>query len=170
MTEWFEEWFGEEYLHLYPHRDEADAERLVELLCGAMDWKPGWKVLDVGADARPPPAKGAEGEPPQALPRFPVPEGPDATNRPVAAPTCVVFQSVPLHGPHAQSVSSFGYFERDEIRPYHQRLHTVRSVAGSQSIFSTPIGCGRLVRKKPSGSNRRWCVSPGKSRPMTALW
>ena len=25
--EWFEEWFGEEYVRLYPHRDEAEAER-----------------------------------------------------------------------------------------------------------------------------------------------
>ena len=32
MAEWFEEWFGEEYLHLYPHRNEADAERVVGLL------------------------------------------------------------------------------------------------------------------------------------------
>ena len=29
MTEWFEEWFGEEYLELYPHRDDAEAERAV---------------------------------------------------------------------------------------------------------------------------------------------
>jgi SAM-dependent methyltransferase len=51
MTEWFEEWFGEEYLHLYPHRDEADAERLVDLLCAALPWQPGWRVLDVGCGA-----------------------------------------------------------------------------------------------------------------------
>lgn len=51
MTEWFEEWFGEEYLHLYPHRDEADAQRLVSLLCGALPWQPGWRVLDVGCGA-----------------------------------------------------------------------------------------------------------------------
>ena len=29
MTEWFEEWFGEEYLQLYPHRDDHEAERAV---------------------------------------------------------------------------------------------------------------------------------------------
>ena len=51
MTEWFEEWFGEEYLHLYPHRDEADAERVVDLLCGALPCRPGWRVLDVGCGA-----------------------------------------------------------------------------------------------------------------------
>ena len=27
MTEWFEEWFGEEYLRLYPHRDEDEIEQ-----------------------------------------------------------------------------------------------------------------------------------------------
>jgi SAM-dependent methyltransferase len=51
MTEWFEEWFGEEYLHLYPHRDEADAERLIALLREALPWQPGWRVLDVACGA-----------------------------------------------------------------------------------------------------------------------
>ncbi|MFI5235738.1 MAG: class I SAM-dependent methyltransferase [Gemmatimonadales bacterium] len=51
MTEWFEEWFGEEYLHLYPHRDDADAERLVGLLVRALPWRPGWRVLDFGCGA-----------------------------------------------------------------------------------------------------------------------
>ena len=32
MTEWFERWFGEEYLALYPHRDVHEAERVVDLL------------------------------------------------------------------------------------------------------------------------------------------
>lgn len=32
MTEWFEQWFGEEYLRLYPHRDDDDAARMVALL------------------------------------------------------------------------------------------------------------------------------------------
>ncbi len=47
MTEWFEEWFGEEYLHLYPHRDEAEAERLVGLLRRTLPWRTDWRVLDV---------------------------------------------------------------------------------------------------------------------------
>jgi SAM-dependent methyltransferase len=51
MTEWFEEWFGEEYLHLYPHRDDADAERLVALLARHLPWAPGWRVLDLGCGA-----------------------------------------------------------------------------------------------------------------------
>lgn len=32
MTEWFEQWFGEEYLRLYPHRDDADAQAAVALV------------------------------------------------------------------------------------------------------------------------------------------
>ncbi len=47
MTEWFEEWFNDAYLHLYPHRDDADAERLVALLVRVLPWRPGWRVLDV---------------------------------------------------------------------------------------------------------------------------
>ncbi len=48
MTEWFEEWFGEEYLALYPHRDEAEAERAIALVARTIPWKAGWRVLDVG--------------------------------------------------------------------------------------------------------------------------
>ena len=51
MAEWFEEWFGEEYLHLYPHRNEADAERVVALLSRVLPWQAGWKVLDVACGA-----------------------------------------------------------------------------------------------------------------------
>jgi len=47
MTEWFEEWFGEEYLHLYPHRDERDAEALIGLVHRTLPWQPDWRVLDV---------------------------------------------------------------------------------------------------------------------------
>ena len=51
MTEWFEEWFGEEYLQLYPHRNEADAGRMVGLLQRVLPWASGWQVLDVGCGA-----------------------------------------------------------------------------------------------------------------------
>ncbi len=51
MAEWFEEWFGEEYLHLYPHRNEADAERVVALLRKVLPWRAGWRVLDVACGA-----------------------------------------------------------------------------------------------------------------------
>jgi SAM-dependent methyltransferase len=47
VTEWFERWFGEEYLHVYLHRDEEEAERLVALLA-ARGWiAPGERVLDL---------------------------------------------------------------------------------------------------------------------------
>ena len=32
MAEWFEEWFGEEYLNLYPHRDDREAAEAVALI------------------------------------------------------------------------------------------------------------------------------------------
>ena len=51
MAEWFEEWFGEEYLHLYPHRNEADAGRLIALLTRELPWRVGWRVLDVACGA-----------------------------------------------------------------------------------------------------------------------
>ena len=51
MTEWFEEWFGEEYLRLYPHRDDSDAQRAVDLICGTVGLKSGWQVLDVACGA-----------------------------------------------------------------------------------------------------------------------
>ena len=51
MTEWFEEWFGEEYLELYPHRDAAEAERAVRLIAERVGLQPGWRVLDVACGA-----------------------------------------------------------------------------------------------------------------------
>jgi len=51
MTEWFEEWFGEEYLALYPHRDTAEAERAVALIRRTLPWHDGWRVLDVACGA-----------------------------------------------------------------------------------------------------------------------
>jgi SAM-dependent methyltransferase len=51
MTEWFEEWFGEEYLRLYPHRDQAEADRAVALILDQVGFCPGWRVLDVACGA-----------------------------------------------------------------------------------------------------------------------
>lgn len=51
MPEWFEEWFGEEYLQLYPHRDQAEADRAVALVARATGLRSGWRVLDVGCGA-----------------------------------------------------------------------------------------------------------------------
>lgn len=46
MTEWYERWFGEEYLRLYPHRDEEDAARLLALLARHVPIA-GARVLDL---------------------------------------------------------------------------------------------------------------------------
>jgi SAM-dependent methyltransferase len=51
MTEWFEEWFGEEYLSLYPHRDDTEAARAVELIVRTVPFQPVWRVLDVACGA-----------------------------------------------------------------------------------------------------------------------
>ncbi len=50
MTEWFEQWFGEEYLTLYPHRDAEDARRLLELVTQHVTL-PGRRVLDMACGA-----------------------------------------------------------------------------------------------------------------------
>jgi SAM-dependent methyltransferase len=47
MAEWFQEWFNEDYLALYAHRDDGDAARLVALLRRSLPWDPSWRVLDV---------------------------------------------------------------------------------------------------------------------------
>jgi len=51
VSEWFEHWFGEEYLDLYPHRDDRDAERVVALLASRGFVRPGQKVLDLACGA-----------------------------------------------------------------------------------------------------------------------
>jgi SAM-dependent methyltransferase len=47
MTEWFEQWFGEEYHALYPHRDSEDARRAMELIRRVVPWESGERVLDL---------------------------------------------------------------------------------------------------------------------------
>jgi SAM-dependent methyltransferase len=47
VSEWFEQWFGDEYLRAYAHRDDDDAERLVGLLDGLGVTGAGRRVLDL---------------------------------------------------------------------------------------------------------------------------
>ena len=47
MTDWFEQWFGEEYHALYPHRDDEDARRAVALIQSVASWRPGDRILDL---------------------------------------------------------------------------------------------------------------------------
>jgi SAM-dependent methyltransferase len=49
--EWFRDWFGETYLSLYPHRDEAEAEAAVRLFQREVDLGPGGRVLDLACGA-----------------------------------------------------------------------------------------------------------------------
>jgi len=51
MSEWFEEWFGEEYVALYPHRNEAEAERAVALIARTLGGRQVRLVLDLACGA-----------------------------------------------------------------------------------------------------------------------
>lgn len=49
--DWFRHWFGETYLSLYPHRDEAEAEAGVRLLGERLAPADGERVLDLACGA-----------------------------------------------------------------------------------------------------------------------
>jgi len=49
--DWFRDWFGEEYLAIYPHRDEREAEEAVRLFLAAATPPPGTPVLDLACGA-----------------------------------------------------------------------------------------------------------------------
>jgi SAM-dependent methyltransferase len=51
VSEWFEHWFGEEYLELYPHRDETEAARVVALLQEHDVVRSGAGVVDLACGA-----------------------------------------------------------------------------------------------------------------------
>jgi SAM-dependent methyltransferase len=50
-ADWFEEWFGEDYLRIYQHRDETEAERVVELIARFVAGREIRAVLDLGCGA-----------------------------------------------------------------------------------------------------------------------
>ncbi len=50
-AEWFREWFGQAYLELYPHRDEAEAARAVALYRERAALSAGDRVLDLACGA-----------------------------------------------------------------------------------------------------------------------
>lgn len=47
---WYKEWFGEEYLDLYAHRDEGEADRHVEFVVSLFDRRPV-AILDLACGA-----------------------------------------------------------------------------------------------------------------------
>jgi trans-aconitate methyltransferase len=48
VKDWYEEWFGEEYLALYPHRDDEEAREVAALIAGRIDVPAGSPALDLG--------------------------------------------------------------------------------------------------------------------------
>ncbi len=46
-ADWFEEWFGEDYLDIYQHRDETEAERAIELIATNLAGREVNAVLDL---------------------------------------------------------------------------------------------------------------------------
>ena len=51
-SDWFKDWFNtEEYLHVYKHRNENDAEEHVKLILENVSTKPGANVLDMSCGA-----------------------------------------------------------------------------------------------------------------------
>jgi SAM-dependent methyltransferase len=50
-ADWFEEWFGVDYLRIYQHRDETEAERMVDLIREHMRGSDVRAVLDLGCGA-----------------------------------------------------------------------------------------------------------------------
>jgi SAM-dependent methyltransferase len=51
MTDWFEKWFGEEYLTLYPHRDEEEAQLVATLIDARVQIAPNAPALDLACGA-----------------------------------------------------------------------------------------------------------------------
>jgi SAM-dependent methyltransferase len=50
-ADWFEEWFGEDYLRIYQHRDELEAEHAIELIAANLPGRQIDAVLDLGCGA-----------------------------------------------------------------------------------------------------------------------
>ncbi|HEX9218974.1 MAG TPA: class I SAM-dependent methyltransferase [Gemmatimonadaceae bacterium] len=50
-ADWFEQWFGEDYLRIYQHRDEEEAEHAIELIVSNLPRREIHSVLDLGCGA-----------------------------------------------------------------------------------------------------------------------
>ena len=50
-ADWFEGWFGEDYLRIYQHRDEPEAERAIELIAAYVKGREIRSVLDLACGA-----------------------------------------------------------------------------------------------------------------------
>src|SRR3990172_11935383 len=47
-TSWYREWFGEDYLKVYPHRDEAEASEQIQFVINTLKLNHGQRILDLG--------------------------------------------------------------------------------------------------------------------------
>jgi SAM-dependent methyltransferase len=47
ITEWYEDWFDEDYLELYADRDEAEARHFVQTIWSRLGLKPGIHIADL---------------------------------------------------------------------------------------------------------------------------
>ena len=45
---WYKKSFGQDYLTIYPHRNESEAKKIIKFAAKALDLKPGQRVLDLG--------------------------------------------------------------------------------------------------------------------------
>lgn len=50
-ADWYTRWFGDQYLRLYPHRDEEEARRAVALVLAHVQLPDGGLVLDIACGA-----------------------------------------------------------------------------------------------------------------------
>ena len=50
-ADWFEEWFGDDYLRIYQHRDEPEAERAIDLIAAHVRGREIQAVLDLACGA-----------------------------------------------------------------------------------------------------------------------
>lgn len=50
-ADWFEQWFGEDYLRIYQHRDESEAERAIDLIATHLPGGEIRAVLDLACGA-----------------------------------------------------------------------------------------------------------------------
>jgi SAM-dependent methyltransferase len=50
-ADWFEEWFGEDYLRIYQHRDESEASRAIDLIATHVPGRGIQTVLDLACGA-----------------------------------------------------------------------------------------------------------------------
>jgi SAM-dependent methyltransferase len=50
-ADWFEEWFGDDYLRIYQHRDESEAERAIQFIAAQVSGHEIRAVLDLACGA-----------------------------------------------------------------------------------------------------------------------